>query len=156
MDIDEYCSVALSEVLIKLVDDFDPYTDKGFMNLYYYRIKKAFINLYKKELAQKRKALTTSIEWKGSFGDSYCTHINEEKGDIYKIIEDYAKINPKAKIMYLYEIENREIRTQEILPINRKKAKIYVILHKKVYFKKVYFKINFFYVTFHTKYLLIL
>lgn len=121
VDIDEYCSVALSEVLIKLVDDFDPYTDKGFMNLYYYRIKKAFINLYKKELAQKRKALTTNIEWKGSFGDSYCTHINEEKGDIYKIIEDYAKINPKAKIMYLYEIENREIRTQEILKALGKK-----------------------------------
>ena len=57
VDIDEYCSVALSEVLIKLVDDFDPYTDKGFMNLYYYRIKKAFINLYKKRISAKEESV---------------------------------------------------------------------------------------------------
>lgn len=121
IDIDEYCSVALTEVLIKLVEDFDPYTDKGFMNLYYYRIKKAFINLYKKELTKKKKALTTSIEWESSYGDNYCTYIDEDKKDIYKIVEDYIKINPKAKIIYSYDIKNRDRRTKEILNILGKK-----------------------------------
>lgn len=121
VDIDEYCSVALTEVLIKLVEDFDPYIDKGFMNLYYYRIKKAFINLSKKELTKKKKALTTSIEWKSSYDDDNCIYIKEEKDDIYNIVEDYININPKAKIIYLYEIENRERRIKEILNILGKK-----------------------------------
>src|SRR3712207_9567959 len=54
VDIDEYCSIALTDVLLKLVEDFDPETDSGFMNLYYYRIKKAFINSYKKALTNKQ------------------------------------------------------------------------------------------------------
>ena len=121
VDIDEYCSVALTEVLMKLVEDFDPYTDKGFMNLYYYRIKKAFINLYKKELTKNKKALTTSIEWKSSY-DNNCVYIKDEQGDdIYKIVDDYIKINPKARIIYLYDIENRERRRAEILKILGKK-----------------------------------
>ena len=117
VDIDEYCSVALTEVLMKLVEDFDPCTDKGFMKLYYYRIKKAFINLYKKELTKKNKALTTSIEWQSSYENNNYTYLKEEDDDIYKIIEDYIKINPKARIIYLYDIKNRERRKKEILNI---------------------------------------
>lgn len=115
VDIDEYCSIALTDVLLKLVEDFDPDTDSGFMNLYYYRIKKAFINLYKKALTNKQKALTTSIEWQTFHSDKYCTCIDKEESNLYLIIEEYIKINPKAKLIYAYELENREERTKTIL-----------------------------------------
>lgn len=115
IDIDEYCSIALTDVLLKLVEDFDPDTDSGFMNLYYYRIKKAFINLYKKALTNKQKALTTSIEWKTFYSDKNCTYIDEEESNLYLMIEEYIKINPKARLIYSYELENREERRKTIL-----------------------------------------
>ncbi|MGL6106124.1 hypothetical protein [Romboutsia sp.] len=120
VDIDEYCSIALTDVLLKLVEDFDPYTDSGFMNLYYYRIKKAFINLYKKELTNKKKSLTTSIEWKPFYNDKYYTYIEGEESNLYIAIEEYIKINPKARLIYSYELDNREERTKIILKLLNK------------------------------------
>lgn len=117
IDVEEYCSVALTDVLIKLVEDFDPYKDKGFMNLYYYRIKKALINRYKKELTKKYKSLTTSIEWKSFYNDRNCTYIDNEENDIYIIIDEYTKINPKAKLIYAYEESSREEVTKQILTV---------------------------------------
>lgn len=115
IDIDEYCSIALTDVLLKLIEDFNTDTDSGFMNLYYYRIKKAFINLYKKSLTSKQKALTTSIEWKTFHSNNDFTYINEEKSNLYLAIEEYIKINPKARLIYSYELENREERRKAIL-----------------------------------------
>lgn len=121
IDVEEYCSAALTDVLIKLVEDFDPYKDKGFMNLYYYRIKKAFINIYKKELSKKCKSLTTSIEWKSFYNDRNYTYLDTEENEIYIIIEEYANINPKAKLIYAYEESSREEVTKEILKVLHKK-----------------------------------
>jgi hypothetical protein len=102
----DYYSVALSEVLVRLVNDFDPNaTPNAFMKLYYYRVKKAFINLFKSATNQKHKALLTGKELKDEYFGEYAdkSKLFKEK-TIYDALEEFVKIHPKAKILYAYEL----------------------------------------------------
>lgn len=102
----DYYSMALSEVLVRLVNDFDPEKyPNAFMKLYYYRVRKSFVNLFNSATNKKNKALLTGRELK----DEYIGNYNEDipslrNKDIYEALDSFVKIYPRAKILYAYEL----------------------------------------------------
>lgn len=109
-DEQDYYSMALSEVLVRLVNEFDPEKyPNAFMKLYYYRVRKSFHNLFNLSTNKKHKALVTGRELK----DEYIGNYNEDlpslrdKG-IYEALESFVKVYPRGKILYAYELEGHK------------------------------------------------
>lgn len=118
----DYYSIALTDVLVKLVNDFNPEEHYGFMKIYVYRTKKAFINMFKKSINHKNKALTTGVELECSFSDKGSVntkYIDEpdvlKETSLYKALREFAEVNPKGRILFGYIFEDRSKTTEYIM-----------------------------------------
>ena len=111
----DYYSIALSDVLMRLVDDFNPYEQTGFMKLYYYRIDKAFKNLFKSATNSKNKAIMTGKElFEFHFGEYEDAPPSLQEKSIFDILNEYVEKNPKAKLLKAYELQGRANITNAI------------------------------------------
>lgn len=105
----DYQSIALSEVMVKLVNDFDPNTQQGFMKLLYYRTRRAFTNQFNASVNGKQKALVTGIELKEEyFGEEEMTCPSLRNKNIYEVLREYCEINPQAKILWCYQLDGQK------------------------------------------------
>lgn len=111
----DYYSVALGDVLIRLVNDFNPSEQTGFMKLYYYRIDKAFKNLFNSATNSKNKAIMTGKElFEYHFGEYEDVVPSLTEKTIFEILDEYIEKNPKAALLKAYELQGRANVTEVI------------------------------------------
>lgn len=111
----DYYSIALTDVLMRLVNDFNPEQQRGFMRLYYYRVSIAFKSLFNKYINNKNKALVTGLEFRTEYFNKSKENLINIDVNIEELLNEFVKINPKGNLLFAYMLNDREQRTKEIM-----------------------------------------